>query len=336
MHKEARRVNCFLLSTVLFGHLLFLACPSRPAEKPTAKDAGSISTPKREANVAFDADRAFAHVSKLVAFGPRPAGSAELARAREYIIGELRSYGLKTWTDEFTAQTPIGPRRMANVVAELGGQSRDVIIIASHYDTKYYRKFRFVGANDGGSSTGAVLEIARVLAARHERPRFTYWFVFFDGEEAFCEGWTDCGTPENPDNTYGSRRFASRLEKEGELNRVLALVLLDLVGYKNLELARDTMSTRWLVDLIWQTAREMGYGNYFIEREEGIGGDDHVPFLQKGIEAVDIIQLSTYPYWHTPEDTLDKISPRSLKAVGDVVLASLPRIEQRLLNRRLR
>lgn len=330
MHKDGTRTNCFLLSAVLFGQLVLLACPSRPAEKSVASDP----TPKATANVAFDGDRAFAHVSKLVSFGPRPAGSAELAKAREYIIGELRSYGLKTWTDEFTAQTPIGPRRMANIVAEVEGQSRDVIIIASHYDTKHYQKFRFVGANDGGSSTGAVLEIARVLAAQRERPRFTYWFVFFDGEEAFCEGWTDCGTPENPDNTYGSRHFVARLEKEGELKRVRALVLLDLVGYKNLELARDTMSTKWLVDLIWGTAREMGYGAYFVEREEGIGGDDHVPFLQKGIEAVDIIQLSTYPYWHTPEDTLDKISARSLKTVGDVVLASLPRIEQRLLSRR--
>ena len=112
------------------------------------------------------------------------------------------------------------------------------------------------------------------------------------------------------------------------------MILLDMVGYKNLEIGRDPTSTTWIVDVIWQTARELGHNAQFVDREEGVGGDDHEPFLRAGIEAVDIIQLNSYPYWHTADDTLDKVSPRSLKTVGDVVLGSLPRIEERLLSKR--
>jgi Zn-dependent M28 family amino/carboxypeptidase len=219
---------------------------------------------------------------------------------------------------------------MANVWAELPGETRDLVLVASHYDTKLFEGARFVGANDGGSSTGVLLEAARVLAASPRRNHFTYRFVFFDGEESFCREWDECGKPGSPDNTYGSRRYVERLRERGELSRARALVLLDMVGYRELDLGRDTMSTKWLADLVWETARELGHGGHFKERAEDIGGDDHVPFLDAGVPALDIIQLSTFPHWHTPEDTLDKISPRSLGVVGEVVLASLPRIEERL------
>ncbi|HYP54214.1 MAG TPA: M28 family metallopeptidase, partial [Pyrinomonadaceae bacterium] len=248
-------------------------------------------------------------------------------------VGELKSYGLKVSEDEFDARTPEGKRRMVNVAAELAGESAERVIVASHYDTKLYKEFRFVGANDGGSSSGVVLELARLLAARNTRPRFTYWFVFFDGEEAFCREWHECGRPGEPDNTYGSRRFVERLRKRGELGSARAMILLDMVGYKNLELGRETASTPWLVDEIWRAARELGHDKKFVGREEAVGGDDHEPFLRAGVPAVDIIQLDTYPHWHTPEDTLDKISPDSLKAVGDVVLAALPRVEEQLRSR---
>ncbi|HYH84541.1 MAG TPA: M28 family peptidase [Pyrinomonadaceae bacterium] len=283
---------------------------------------------------AFDGERAFAHIRALVEIGPRPAGSKQLERAREYIAGELKSYGLKVAFDEFDAKTPDGKRRMVNITAELKGDSDDFIIIASHYDTKFYKQFRFVGANDGGSSTGALIELARSLAAS-PRTHFSYRFVFFDGEEALCADWDECGKPGSPDNTYGSRRYVERLRAKDELKRLRALVLLDMIGYEKLELGRDEMSTPWLVETIWQTARELGYSKQFAERTEGIGGDDHEPFLRAGVPSVDLIQLNTYPHWHTPDDTLDKISARSLQAVGDVVLASLPRIEKRLKEKSL-
>jgi len=106
-----------------------------------------------------------------------------------------------------------------------------------------------------------------------------------------------------------------------------------MIGYKNLQLGRDDMSTKWLLDVVWQTAREIGYGSTFVNRPEGVGGDDHEAFLRAGVDALDIIQLSDYRYWHTPEDTLDKISPKSMKIVGDVVIASLPKIEQHITAR---
>lgn len=288
----------------------------------------------RDKRIAFDGERALAHVRRMVEMGPRPAGSPESAATRRYIAQELKAYGLKVSTDEFRAETPLGKRDFSNVWGELAGQSSDIIIFASHYDTKLFKDFRFVGANDGGSSSGALLELARTLSAARSKPRFTYRFVFFDGEEAFCREWSECGRAGAPDNTYGSRRYVAQLQKRKELRRVRALILLDLIGYKKLELARDTSSTKWLVDLIWQTARDAGHGAQFVEREESIGGDDHEPFLAAGVDAVDLIQLSSYPHWHTSEDTLDKISAQSLQTVGDVIVASLPRIESRLLANR--
>jgi glutaminyl-peptide cyclotransferase len=192
----------------------------------------------------------------------------------------------------------------------------------------------FVGANDPGSSVGTLLELGRVLAAKQEKPKLTYWLVFFDGEESLCEGWDECSKPNAPDNTYGSRRYVSQLRANNELGRVRALILLDMMGYKDLELGRDTLSTRWLQDIIWRTGRELGYTKVFVDRPEGVGGDDHEPFLRAGIDSVDLIQLEGYPYWHTPNDTLDKVSAQSMKIVGESVLASLPRIEQYLQNKR--
>ena len=308
-------------------------CTSKPQPATSGNQSpAATATPTPQA-VAFDGGRAFEHVRKQVEIGPRPAGSPELARARDYIINELKSYGLNVTTDEWTATTPIGPRKMVNITAELVGESADVVMLASHYDTKYYKQMRFVGANDGGSSTGAVMEMARVIAANTPKPRFTYRFVFFDGEEAFCEGWEQCKNPDGPDNTYGSRRYVAELQKQNAVAKLRAMILLDMIGYSDLTLGRDEeMSTPWMVDLVWQTAREMGYAKNFVNLPEPVGGDDHEPFHKAGVTCMDIIQLETYPFWHTEDDTLDKISPQSLKIVSDVVLKSLPRIEEKLLS----
>lgn len=317
-----------LLALLLFAlSLLFAGC----RDTRQANQNGSQPTPSPSPGVAFDGQRAFEHVRKQVEFGPRPAGSAELAKTREYIVSQLHTYGLNITTDEFSPQTPIGVRKMVNITAELAGESGDVIIISSHYDTKLFKEFSFVGANDAGSSTGALLELARVLSTGGKKPRFTYWFVFFDGEEAFCKEWDECKNNGEPDNTYGSRRFVAQLKEKNEVKRVRAMILLDMIGYKELTIGRDLeLSTKWLVDVIWDTASELGFGQKFIPMDEGVGSDDHEPFLRAGIDSVDLIQIRTYPFWHTQADTLDKISAESLKTVGDVVQASLPRIEQRL------
>lgn len=325
-----------LAVTVIILSLWLTGCPrndgppnnTRIGMSPPAADATKPLPPTGA--VAFNGERAMDHVRKQIDIGPRIPGSAELAKTREYITNSLGGSGFAIMTDAFTASTPEGEKKMVNITVEVPGESKDVIMIASHYDTKLFKDMRFVGANDPATSVATLLELGRVLGASQQKPKFTYWLVFFDGEESICEEWDECSKPNAPDNTYGSRHYVSQLRKNNELGRVRALILMDMMGYKNLELGRDTMSTRWLQDIVWRTARDLNYGKYFVDRPEGVGGDDHEPFLRAGIDSVDLIQLSGYPYWHRADDTGDKVSPQSMKIVGDVVQASLPRIEQYL------
>jgi glutaminyl-peptide cyclotransferase len=272
------------------------------------------------------------HARKQTEFGPRPPDTPALLKTRDYIVEELRSYALAVSLDTFTASTPEGSKKMVNIVAEIPGESKDRILITSHYDTKFFKDMTFVGANDPAASVATLLEIGRVLGGAKERPKLTYRLVFFDGEEAFCEHWDDCGTARNPDHTYGSIRYVEQLRARNELATTRALILLDMMGYKDLELGRDTMSTAWLQDIIWETGRQLGYTKVFVDRPEGVGGDDHEPFVKAGIDAVDLIQLNGYPHWHTADDTIDKLSGQSMKIVGDTVLASLPKIAARVLS----
>jgi glutaminyl-peptide cyclotransferase len=332
------RLNNLAIPLFLFTFSLGLTgCPKNNtppnARIATSERPGEANPAVVPGAVAFNGERAMEHVKKQVEIGPRIPGSPELAKTREYIVSSLKASGLAVRTDEFMATTPLGEKKMVNLTAEIPGESKDVIMVASHYDSKYYKDMRFVGANDPGTSVGTLMELGRVLGASQQKPKLTYWLVFFDGEEAFCEEWDQCSKPNAPDNTYGSRHYVSRLRENNELRRIRALILLDLMGSKNLELGRDTLSTRWLQDIVWRTAHESGYGRYFVERPEGVGSDDHEPFLRAGIDSLDLIQLSNYPYWHKADDTLDKVSAQSMKVVGDVVLASLPKIAERVASR---
>ena len=316
------------LSCVLLP-VLFTACPKNEPlpVNPRVGVSSTRSTPTPGAvPAAFNGERALEHARKQLEIGPRPPDTPALEKTRQYITDQLKSFGLTVTTDNFVAKTPRGDKKLVNVVGEIPGETNNLILIASHYDTKLYDDMHFVGANDPAASVGTLLEIGRVLGSSKEKPKATYRLVFFDGEEAFCEGWDECSKPDAPDNTYGSRRYVSQLRERGELGRTRALILLDMIGYKNLELGRDTMSTKWLQDIIWETGRSLGYGKVYVDREEGVGGDDHEPFLKAGIDSVDLIQLNGYPYWHKADDTIDKISANSMKIVGDTVLASLPRI----------
>jgi Zn-dependent M28 family amino/carboxypeptidase len=322
-----------LLVIALLMPVVFAACPkSDPPPRPRASISTNPLPQDRSTPVAaaFNGERAMDHVRKQIDFGPRPPGSPQLTKTRDYISNQLKSYGFTVSLDEFTATTPQGEKKMANIVGEIAGESKTLILLTSHYDTKYYKDMLFLGANDPAASVATLLEIGRVLGSMKEKPKVTYRLVFFDGEEAFCENWSDCGSENNPDNTYGSRHYASQLSVKKELENTGAMILLDMMGYKNLELGRDPSSIRWLQDIIWQTGRELGHGKIFVDREEGVGGDDHEPFIKAGVDAVDLIQLGSYPYWHKADDTIDKISPQSMKIVGDTVLASLPKIVERL------
>jgi Zn-dependent M28 family amino/carboxypeptidase len=322
-----------IVALALLSPLLFAACPKNdPPPQPQARVSRTARPAERLPPIptAFNGERAMDHARKQIEFGPRPPASPELEKTRNYIVDQLKSFGLNVSLDEFTATTPQGEKKMVNIVGEITGTTKNIVLIASHYDTKHYKDLRFVGANDPAASVGTLLEIGRVLGSMKDKPKVTYRLVFFDGEEAFCENWDDCGTEEKPDNTYGSRHYVSTLRAKNELPNTRALILLDMMGYKNLELGRDTMSTKWLQDLVWQTGRELGHEKIFVDREEGVGGDDHEPFIRAGVDAVDLIQLSGYPYWHQADDTIDKISAQSMKIVGDTVLASLPKIAARI------
>src|SRR5215211_3689198 len=318
-----------VLAFVLLLPLLFAACPKNdPPPRPRA----SVSTSSRPAPTtapivaAFNGERAMDHVRKQVDFGPRPPDTPPLAKTRAYIANALKSYGLTVSFDEFSATTPQGEKKMSNIVVEIPGETKTLILIASHYDTKHYKDMYFIGANDPAASVATLLEIARVLGSSREKPKVTYRLLFFDGEEALCEGWDECGNEDNPDHTYGSRHYVSQLRARNELENTGALILLDMMGYKNLELGRDTLSTRWLQDIIWQTGRELGHDKIFVDRDEGVGGDDHEPFASAGVASVDLIQLNSYSHWHKADDTIDKVSSQSMKVVGETVLASLPKI----------
>lgn len=332
-HRRILTRACSVLLLV-FVPLLFAACPKnqKPPRQPRIGVSSDATPPKPLPPIptGFNGERAMDHARKQIEFGPRPPGSPELEKTRRYIVDQLNSYGLKVTVDEFTAKTPHGDKKMANITAELSGETKTTILVGSHYDTKFYKDMQFVGANDPAASVGTLIEIGRVLGSLRDKPKVTVKLVFFDGEEAFCENWSDCGNPDNPDNTYGSRHYVAQLKAKKEIEDTYALILLDMIGYKKLELGRDSASSRWLQDLIWETGRELGHGKVFVDREEGIGGDDHEPFLRAGIDAVDIIQLNSYPHWHKADDTIDKISAQSMKIVGDTVLASLLKLQDRI------
>jgi Zn-dependent M28 family amino/carboxypeptidase len=255
-----------------------------------------------------------------VSFGPRPAGSPVIERTRQYVIEQLKTIGVPVVQQSFVAKTPIGEIPMVNLVATIPGARAERIAITGHYDTKLFREFRFVGANDGGSSTAFLIEMARVLKAR-QNP-FTIELIFFDGEEATLRDWGA------NDHTYGSQYYVDTGRRNGTLSSLKAMVLVDMIADRSQRFMREANSTDWLTDIIWSTARKLGHGAVFVNERMPIE-DDHIPFLKAGVPSTDIIDLE-YPAWHTAEDTLDKTSARSLQVVGDVVLASLPSIEARV------
>ena len=261
------------------------------------------------------------HTREMVRHGPHPPGTEAQRRVGEYIAGQLEALGLQVDTHTFRAVTPRGRLRMTNIRGILPGRDERVLILASHYDSKFFDTFEFVGANDGASSSGLVLELVRVLT--QDNPTgLTFWFVFFDGEEALGD-WSSA------DSLYGSREFVKRERDRGNLRQVGAMILLDLVGGKDLRIFREGNSTPWLNGIIWNQASRLGHTRFFRPSGRTSIDDDHLPFLRAGIPAVDLIDLN-YAHWHKPTDTLDKLSGPNLEVVGAVVLASLPEIARQL------
>jgi glutaminyl-peptide cyclotransferase len=280
--------------------------------------ASAITAPPPETTGGFDGARAYKHVERLVAIGPHSAGSDGIRRAQAYITEQLKSSGCPVDEQDFHASTPVGDVAMKNILVKIPSENPNIIVYASHYDTK--RIDNFVGADDAGSSTGVLLEFARIVCARKNAQ--TIWLAFLDGEEAFNLQWAD------PDNTYGSRELAASLALSGTLRHVKAMILVDMVGPANPVFKRETNSTPWLTEVLWSTAARLGYGKVFVNESSTIE-DDHLAFLNRDVPASDIIDLEV-PYWHTTSDTLDKIDPRTLAITGHVLIASLPELEKKI------
>jgi Zn-dependent M28 family amino/carboxypeptidase len=305
---KARRSPSLLYTSALAGLLFFL-----PLAAP--------------AQTHFNGAKALDYARQLVAIGPRWPTSQGHVKAEEFLRSQFKHDQLEE--DSFTASTPIGPVAMRNFIVRFPGKKNGVVVLATHYETNYpLKNINFVGANDGASTTGLLLTIADQLRAEVARSKqldgYSVWLVFFDGEEAF-QIWS------RSDSTYGSRHLAARWGRDGTLSKIKAFMLADMIGDKDLDIQRETASTGWLVDLVRQAAHKFGYDRYFFQTEEAVE-DDHLAFLDRGVPSIDVIDLDYGPnnsYHHTAQDTMDKISARSLTIDGDVFLETIRLIDLR-------
>jgi len=264
----------------------------------------------------FSGAAALTDTRHAVSFGERPSGSEAAAKLRDWITGQMKPLGGQISLDAFQGQTPDGPLAMTNIIVKFPGSSGKAVAITGHYDTKRIAMVHFLGANDGGSSTGFLIEFARTVSRMKHSDDI--YIVFFDGEEAV-------GTWSDTDSCYGSRHLAAKWGADGTLSRLKALINVDMIGDKDLDIMNDGNSSESLRELISRTAAKLGDAKYFQSEVTG-AADDHVPFVNSGVNAIDLLDLNYGPhnsYWHTAQDTVDKLSAHSFQVVGDVVLAAV-------------
>lgn len=285
------------------------------ANPPPASD----DAPPPDTTGGFDGRRAYALVAKQVGFGPHPSGSPAIAKVQDFLQSELKSYGCAVDTDSFSADTPVGRLPMKNIVAKIPGEKPGIIVLGTHYDTLLTVP-NFVGADDGGSSTALMLELARLLCPK--RGKYAVWIAFFDGEEAM-QHWSDT------DSRYGSRQMAAKLAIGGDLKKVKAFLLADIVGGRKAQFLRETSSTPDLINLVWNTAYKLGYNGLFRDSTTS-AEDDHDAFLDRHVPSLDVIgDFMNNGYWHTPQDNMEVISAKTLASVGHVFLESIKELQSR-------
>jgi hypothetical protein len=288
---------------------------------PAAKDP--ITTPDSAPPPAFDSNRAMQYVKEVVAFGPRPIGSENHKKVENYILSHLKGDAVEQ--DNFEVTASEGKFPVHNIIAKFPGTRDGIIVVASHYDTNWpLRDIAYVGANDGGSSSALLLELANQLRGK-KRDGYSVWLLWDDGEESMKLPWYD------PESLYGVRHLAQKWQDDGTIKKIKAFLLADMIGDADLNIEHDTHSTAWLEDMIFQSATRLGYQSHFFGRTTFIT-DDHDPFLQRGVPSADLIDLD-YGYnnvfWHTTQDTVDKLSPKSLGIVGTVILETVRVLDQR-------
>ena len=263
------------------------------------------------------------YLKEIVAYGPRPIGSENHARVESYILSHLK--GVDVERDEFEITTSEGRFPVHNILAKFPGSRDGIIVIASHYDTNWpLRNIKYVGANDGASSSALLLEIANQLRGK-KIDGYSVWLLWDDAEESMKLPWDD------PESLYGVRHLAQSWQQDGTLKKMKAFILTDMIGDADLNIERDTNSTPWLSDLVLNAATHLGVQSHFFARSGPIT-DDHMPFLERGVPSVDLIDFD-YGYnnvfWHTVDDTPDKLSPKSLGIVGMVTLDTIRLLGQR-------
>jgi Zn-dependent M28 family amino/carboxypeptidase len=296
------------------------AKPTATTEASSSAPAATTSAPAQPAPQVNSA-RAFEYVKEFVSIGSRPPGSPGHQKAEQYIKSKLAGDNVEV--DSFTAKTPAGEFPIHNIIAKFPGKKDGIIVIAGHYETNYPLPKNFVGANDGGSTTGLMLELADQLRGK-QLDGYSVWLLFTDGEEAF-KTWTET------DSLYGTRHLAQKWHEDGTASKIKAFLLLDMIGDADLDIQRDENSTPWLSDLVLKAAATLGYQSHFFQQKTAVE-DDHMPFQKIGVPVVDIIDIDygyANAYHHTTQDTMDKLSPKSLQIVGDVVLQTIQYVNQR-------
>ena len=263
------------------------------------------------------------YLKEIVAYGPRPIGSKNHQKVETYILSHLKGDDVEQ--DAFEINTSEGKFPVRNIIAKFPGTRDGIIVIASHYDTNWpLRNTSYVGANDGASSSALLLEIANQLRGK-KRDGYSVWLLWDDAEESMRLPWYD------PESLYGVRHLAEKWEKDGTLKKMKVFLLEDLIGDADLNIDRDSNSTPWLEDLVYQAATRVGYQSHFFRRQNTVE-DDHAPFLQRAVPSADLIDFD-YGYnnvfWHTTQDTVDKLSPKSLSIVGTVTLETVRLLDQR-------
>jgi Zn-dependent M28 family amino/carboxypeptidase len=293
-----------------------------PTPEPAAAPANESAPPDSGPLPQIDSKRAFQYIKEIVVVGTRPMGSENHKKVENYITSHLK--GDQVEDDAFTADTVEGKFPVRNIIAKYPGTKDGIIVILSHYDTNYpLRNIGFVGANDGGSSSAILLEYANQLRGK-KRDGYSIWLVWTDGEEAVRE-WSES------DSLYGTKHLAEMWEKDGTLKKIKALFVMDMIGDSDLNIEKETHAPPWLTDLVYEAARRGGVQSHFYARAAAIE-DDHLPFVKRGVPSIDIIDLD-YGYnnvfHHTAQDTLDKLSPRSLEIVGNTTLEAIRMLDRR-------
>lgn len=272
---------------------------------------------------AFNGNRAMQYLKEMVALGPRPIGSDNHKKVENYILAHLK--GDEVEQDSFDIHPTEGTFPVRNIIAKFAGTRDGIIVIASHYDTNWpLRTTSYIGANDGASSSALLLEIANQLRGK-KLDGYSVWLLWDDAEESMKLPWDD------PESLYGVRHLAEKWQSDGTLRKIKAFILEDMIGDADLNIEHDANSTPWLEDTILKAATQLGFQSHFFARTMAVT-DDHMPFVQHGVPSADLIDFN-YGYndvfWHTTDDTADKLSPKSLEIVGKVTLETVRIINQR-------